>query len=45
MDKISTLFERSRNGSITENYSENVLRPSLEWLATEKLNGDRKSVV
>jgi len=39
MDKISTLFERSRNGSITENYSENVLRPSLEWLATEKLNG------
>lgn len=39
MDKISTLFQRSRNGAITENYSENVLRPSLEWVATEKLNG------
>lgn len=39
MEKIATLFERGRNGRVTDILSEHVLAPSLEWVATEKLDG------
>lgn len=40
MRKIPTLFERERrSGKVTSSPSPEVLQPSLEWIATEKLNG------
>lgn len=40
MDKIITLFERERHGGkVIDQYAAGVLQPSLEWVATEKLNG------
>jgi hypothetical protein len=39
MDKIPTLFRRQRNGSVAPLLSEHVFSPSLDWVATEKLNG------
>jgi hypothetical protein len=40
MEKIATLFARERrSGKVTPDYNPEVLQPSLEWVATEKLNG------
>lgn len=39
MEKISTLFQRQRNGRVLDVYSENILQPKLDWIATEKING------
>lgn len=40
MEKISTLFQRERHGGkVTDAYAQGVLQPSLDWVATEKLNG------
>ena len=39
MEKISTLFTRAKNGRVTDILSDHVTPPSVEWLATEKLDG------
>jgi hypothetical protein len=39
MDKIPSLFERSKSGKISDRYSNDVLSPTLDWVATEKLDG------
>lgn len=39
MFKIATLFERDRNGRVVDILSEHALPPSLDWVATEKLDG------
>lgn len=40
MEKIATLFSRERrSGKVTSDCNPEVLQPSLEWVATEKLDG------
>ena len=39
MEKIFSLFEKKVSGKVINSYSENVLNPSLDWFATEKLDG------